>query len=282
MNTSRHTILCVDDEKKILNSLKRLFRKENCRLLTASSGAEGLNILNENEVQLVLSDQRMPGMSGIEFMARVKDGFPDIIRIILTGYTEVDAITESINKGHIYKFFIKPWDDQNLLLEIRNALEQYDLAAANKKLNKKVLAQNKELQRMNDNLENLVKKRTRDLEIQNRALEISRIILDNLPTPTIGVSSEGMIVMINKKASSLFKDGNKIEVGKKIMNYFPDYMPEKINAAISSMKSQQKMIGCHLSGKTYDMEITPLSRNFEGKGFVLTLCPCENQPRRHK
>ena len=119
MNTYPHSVLCVDDEKNILNSLRRLLRQENYNLLTASSGAEGLKLLEESHVQLVISDQRMPEMSGVDFLSQVRVKYPEIIRIILSGYTDVNSITDAINKGHIYKFLLKPWDEQNLLLEIR-------------------------------------------------------------------------------------------------------------------------------------------------------------------
>ena len=132
METSEHTILCVDDEQNILNALKRLLRKENYRLLTGGSGKQGLEILAENKVHVVVSDHRMPEMNGTEFLKQVRETYPNILRIILTGYTDVDTITEAINEGHIYKFFLKPWNDQNLKLEIRQALEQYDLIQANK------------------------------------------------------------------------------------------------------------------------------------------------------
>ncbi len=101
-------LLIVDDEENILHSLKRLLRKENYRILTATSGGDGLEILKEHDVHLVVTDQRMPGMSGTEFLAKVKENYQEVIRIVLSGYTEVDSITESINKGHIYKFMLKP------------------------------------------------------------------------------------------------------------------------------------------------------------------------------
>ena len=147
MNPEQHTVLCVDDEENILNSLKRLLRKESYKLMTARSGTEGLKLLEENDVNLVICDQRMPGMSGIDLMAQVNAEYPDVIRIVLTGYTDVDAITESINKGHIYKFLLKPWNDQNLKMEIRQALEQYELVQANKRLHEQVLEQNNELKK---------------------------------------------------------------------------------------------------------------------------------------
>ena len=147
MDQIHHTVLCVDDEKSILNSLKRLLRREGYRLLMANTSADGLKLLRENDVHLVICDQRMPEMSGTDFMVKVKEEYPDTVRIILTGYTDVDAITESINKGNIYKFFLKPWNDDNLKMEVRKALEQYNLVQANKKLQEKIMEQNKELQK---------------------------------------------------------------------------------------------------------------------------------------
>ena len=134
MEPIKHTVLCVDDERNILSALKRLLRKEDYRLLTGKSGQEGLEILSQNEVQVVISDQRMPEMNGIEFLKEVRKGYPNVLRIILTGYTDVDTITKAISEGHIYKFFLKPWSDHQLKLEIRQALEQYDLIQANKAL----------------------------------------------------------------------------------------------------------------------------------------------------
>jgi response regulator RpfG family c-di-GMP phosphodiesterase len=151
----QHTVLCVDDEQNILSSLRRLFRKESFRVLTASSGPDGLQRLREEEVHVVISDQRMPGMNGTEFLAQVKEEYPDIIRIVLSGYTDVDSITESINKGHIYKFLLKPWNDENLKLEIRQALDQYELLQTNRRLSNTVLEQNETLKKLNEDLETL-------------------------------------------------------------------------------------------------------------------------------
>ena len=270
MNDSRHTVLCVDDEKNILHSIKRLLRKEGYSLLTASSGVEGLKILEENNVHLVLSDQRMPQMNGTEFLAKVKEKYPDVIRVILTGYTEVDSITESINKGNIYKFLLKPWNDQNLKLEIGKALEQYDLIQANKRLHEKVLAQNEELKRINENLEGLIQERTEALEIQNQALELSRAILEDLPVPLIGVSVERMIVLINRQAQSLSKNGKSIEIGKRLSDYFSNDMEEKMDEAIISDTSLA-LKGYRLSGTRYNVDLIPLSGKFSGKGVVLSL-----------
>lgn len=270
MNDNRHTILCVDDEANILHSIKRLLRKEGYRLLTASSGVEGLKILEENDVHLILSDQRMPHMSGTEFLTAVSKKYPDVIRIILTGYTEVDSITESINKGNIYKFFLKPWNDQNLKLEIGKALEQYELIQTNRMLHKKVLEQNEELKKINENLEERIRERTEDLEIQNHALELSRTIMEDLPVPLIGISIEGIIVLLNRQAQSLSKDGKNIEIGKKLSDYFSNEMEEKINNTMRC-RTSMALNEYRLSGTNYHIDLTPLSGQFSGKGVVMSL-----------
>ena len=270
MNDNLHAVLCVDDEKNILNSLKRLLRKEGYRLFTASSGEDAFAILEDNDVNLVLCDQRMPGMSGTEFLAIVKKQYPDVIRIILTGYTEVNAITESINQGHIYKFFLKPWNDQNLKLEIKQALDQYDLICANKKLHKEVLEKNSELREINENLEIIVEQRTEVLEIQNQALELSRAILEDIPIPVLGLSAEGMVVLINNATRFLTGSMERIELGKNIKNYFSCDIVKELEKV---METETPLVikGTPLSGIKYDADLIPLSGRFRGKGVVMTL-----------
>ena len=275
MGDSTHTVLCVDDEQGILQSLRRLLRKEEYRVLTASSGAEGLRTLEANDVHLVISDHRMPQMSGTEFFAAVKELYPDTFRIILSGYTDVDSITESVNKGHVYKFFLKPWNDQSLKLEIKQALDQYDLIQANKRLHEKVLDQNEALKKTNENLEMLVKERTMELEMQNQALELSQAILEDLPLPIIGVGAEGLIVVINREAKSLCMNGNAIQVGKEVDHYFSTRVTEKI---VSSLESNATQIirNYQTSETTYEIITAPLTGRFRGKGVILSLKQVEN------
>ena len=269
MLEKRHTVLCVDDEKSILNSLKRLLRKEAYRLVTASGGKEGLQKFAEEEICMVISDHRMPEMSGTKFLQKVKDQYPDAIRIILTGYTEIDSITESINRGHIYKFLLKPWNDQNLILEIRQALDQYDLIKANKKLHYEVIRKNKELERINENLEMLVQERTKDLEVQNQALELSRTILEELTFPVIGISNESMVVLLNKTARLLTGSLKGISLGSKAENFFPDNLTKIIKRALF-FETYEKITGYAPSEKKYDIDFIPLSGLFKGKGIIMT------------
>ena len=123
--SKRSTVLLVDDEANVLSSLKRTLRREGYDILTAGSAAEGLSLLARNDVQLILSDQRMPEMNGTEFLARVKSLYPKTVRMVLSGYSEISAVTDSINKGAVYRFMLKPWDDEKLKEEITGALRHW-------------------------------------------------------------------------------------------------------------------------------------------------------------
>lgn len=270
-----HTVLCVDDEVNILNALKRLLRKEPYRLITCTSGEEALNQLAQNEVHIVISDQRMPKMNGTDFLRKVKEHYPHIIRIILTGYTDVDTITQSINQGHIYKFFLKPWNDQHLMLEIRQAIEQYELIEANKQLHEMTAEQNEELKMINENLEHIVAERTRSLEQQNEALQLSHAILEDLPVPIIGVSSELMIVLVNQSAQKHFGKENPISLGESICNLIEDIDEASLKEFIVS--SQRKTISIQPKNGQQPMaiEFHPLTGRYVGSGAILTIVPSE-------
>ncbi len=130
----KDSILLVDDEPDVLSSIKRALIDEDCEIFLANSGAEGLKILQHQGVKVVISDEMMPWMTGSEFLAAVKVECPETIRIILTGQADIKSAMMAINKGEIYRFFTKPWDDIELRLTIRSALEKYDLEAENRKL----------------------------------------------------------------------------------------------------------------------------------------------------
>ena len=119
------TLLLVDDEPRISAALSRMLRRDGYRILTATSGAEGLETLASNQVQVVISDQRMPGMSGTQFLDTVKQMYPDTIRMILSGFTDLEVVTESVNRGAVYKFLTKPWDDDLLREHVRDAFRLY-------------------------------------------------------------------------------------------------------------------------------------------------------------
>ena len=125
LEDNRQTLLLVDDDINVLSALHRLFRKDNYRILTAVSPTEGFELLALHKVQVIVCDQRMPIMSGTEFLSKVKEMYPDTIRIILSGYTGLETVIDSINRGAIYRFYTKPWDETQLRDNVRLAFHHY-------------------------------------------------------------------------------------------------------------------------------------------------------------
>jgi response regulator RpfG family c-di-GMP phosphodiesterase len=165
------TLLFVDDEANILASLKRLFRPHGYRIFTAESGALGLQIMEREAVDLVISDMRMPEMNGAQFLEKVRDKWPDTVRILLTGYAEIAATIDAINKGQIYRYISKPWDDHDIVLVVRLALQQKLLEREKLRLEVLVRGQNEELKELNANLEEKVKARTEEVRKAMLSLE---------------------------------------------------------------------------------------------------------------
>ncbi len=130
----QRTLLLVDDEPNILKALKRLLRKDDYHILTAISGAEGLQQLAQQQVNVIISDQRMPYMTGVEFLGQVCTLYPDTVRIVLSGYADFSAVTGAINEGAIYKFFTKPWDDQQMRANVLEAFRHAELNEKNEQL----------------------------------------------------------------------------------------------------------------------------------------------------
>jgi response regulator RpfG family c-di-GMP phosphodiesterase len=167
------TVLFVDDEAGILSSLRRLFRPQGYRILTAESGAAGLETLAKETVDLVISDMRMPEMDGAHFLEQVRTRWPEVVRILLTGYADITSTINAINKGQIYRYISKPWDDNDILLVVRDALEHKRLLAENARLVALTQAQNEELKSLNAGLETKVAERTAELQNANGDLHQS-------------------------------------------------------------------------------------------------------------
>jgi len=167
------TLLFVDDEANILSSLKRLFRPLGYRIFTAESGAQGLEIMEHEVVDLVISDMRMPEMNGAQFLEKVREKWPETVRILLTGYAEIGTTIDAINKGQIYRYVSKPWEDNDLTVAIKHALQQKMLEQEKRRLEELTHRQNEELKDLNANLEDKVKARTEELRKTMETLEVA-------------------------------------------------------------------------------------------------------------
>jgi len=192
-------ILCVDDEPNVLSSLKRLFLDDNYTILTATSADEGLKVLEQEHVQLVISDFRMPSMNGVEFLRKVYTQWPDTVRMVLSGYADASAIVSAINEGHIYKFVPKPWNDDDLKVTVSNAIERYFLFKKNLELTSELQTKNDELAELNVELQKLLAEKSANLEFRSKVLTIHQNILDSMPVGIIGVDFNHMVVMCNEK-----------------------------------------------------------------------------------
>jgi len=229
------SLLLVDDEQNILKALKRLLINLDCRILTAPSGEEGLGVLERNDIQLVISDFRMPGMDGVEFLSEVKEKYPDTVRIVISGYADAGTMMEAINKGQVYKFIPKPWDDQNLLTTIKDSMERYRLQKENTELYAELSRKYEQLQELTKSLEDKVVERTRDLEVKNQALAVAHNILSYLPIGVIGVDPVGMLVFQNNIACR-YKEMNNLQLGTPIKGILADDITGALDKCINENK----------------------------------------------
>lgn len=141
-------VLYIDDETNNLNSFKAAFRRD-FDIYVAQSAREGRKILDSTEIGVIITDQRMPGMTGIEFLESILPVYPDTIRILLTGFSDMNAVMDAINRGQVYKYLVKPWQNEELKMYIQNAMELYHLRKENKELAHKLQLANMELEMIN-------------------------------------------------------------------------------------------------------------------------------------
>ncbi|MBU0729217.1 MAG: response regulator [Proteobacteria bacterium] len=159
-------ILYIDDEKINLTNFTQTFNRDY-EIFTAINGEKALDILEQiGEVSLVITDQRMPGMSGVEVLYAIKELYPDTSRMVITAYTDVDYLVDAINRGHVYQYIFKPWNEVELRIKVKHAVDKYILT----KRNQKLLAW---LEKMNTELEDRVIERTKELNTTNTLLKLS-------------------------------------------------------------------------------------------------------------
>ena len=204
-------ILLVDDEPPILASLRRLLAFEPYEILTTDVGAQALEVLAAGNIAVVMSDQHMPGMEGVELLRRARDLAPDTSRILFSGHIDIDLLRSAVNGGEVYRFVTKPWEDDEVLAAVRHGVERWQLMRQNRLLREQTESQNDQLRRFNRSLEDLVTartsdldQRTQDLDLRNRALILSQEVLDRLPVAVIGLDPDGTVALANRLALAAF------------------------------------------------------------------------------
>ncbi|MCA9034179.1 MAG: response regulator [Planctomycetaceae bacterium] len=259
------TILCVDDEPGILSALKRLLRREPYRLLTASSGEEALQVFASEKIHLIVSDHRMPGMTGTELLSEIQKISPETVRVVLSGYADAAAIVEAINRGHIFRFLGKPWSDEELKANIRACLEQYDLIAHNRSLTHELAERNEQLRRLSEQQQSLIEERT-------RSLQMAQEVVQALPMPIIGVSVDGLIALVNSEANSLLN----FPMGTSVQEAFPENLATAVSESVRLGSSRKVYVRTEVSGQSVQASVVPLMHGHDVRGslVLMELCPC--------
>lgn len=188
VNENDYNLLVIDDEIEVTKSLVRQFRRKY-NVFAATSGQEALNIMDNNDIHVVISDQRMPGLTGVEFFSKVKEKYRDTLRLILTGYSDIQAVINAINKGQVYRYVTKPWIPNELDSIVKEAFEKYRLV-----MNNRMLMQS--LEEANATLEEKVRQRTRELEeINLQKNKYIGIVAHDLRNP-IGVAKSFSVLLL--------------------------------------------------------------------------------------
>lgn len=267
----QRTLLLVDDEAHILSALKRLFRRDGYRILTATSGSEALETMATERVDVIVSDQRMPGMTGVEFLRRAKDLHPDSIRITLSGYTDLQSIIDAVNEGAVYKFLTKPWDDERLREHVALAFRQRDLAEENARLNMEITRANTELGELNRRLEASLARHEVLAQALQSAAGGARDTVDLLPTAVFGIDAEGMLAYANRHAAESLP-GWAAALGGDVDAEMQALLQRL--RALSSDEAARDGVATQIHGKAYLAWLRTLRGPQEPRGDLLVLQPC--------
>lgn len=264
----QRTLLLVDDEEHILASLRRLLRRDGYRILTATSAADGLLQLATHDVDVIVSDQRMPQMTGVEFLRRAKQLYPDTVRIVLSGYTELESITAAINEGAIYKFLTKPWEDQLLRANIEEAFRQKAMADENRRLARELHQANQELADVNQRLQHaltLQHERTHLAEAgQGGALDM----LLNLPAALVGVDDDGVVAFVNHDAQALWS--TQPLLGREVADALPAPLASWVAGGDSVVDAPPTLVT--IDGQRYNCTRRRLQQG-QARGHLLLIQP---------
>lgn len=265
------TLLLVDDEENITSALVRLLRRDGYNILRANSGKEGLALLEQHRVGVIISDQRMPEMTGVEFLSKVKELYPDTVRIVLSGYTELNSVTDAINRGAIYKFLTKPWEDDLLRANVEEAFRRYEMKRENDRLNREIKEANEELQRINRELEERVEKKTREAIRNLNVLQVSQEVLEHLPVAVICIGEDGMIAIANRMANQLFGADGRALLGEAADEVLSAELLAGIPSGTCSKQEGRKL--SLADGRKYNCWCNATGELSRSKGVILACIP---------
>jgi FixJ family two-component response regulator len=256
ITVNEHAILLVDDEENILSALRRLLRPDRYQIFTATSGNEGLEILQRSRVDVVISDQRMPNMLGTVFLKHAKEVSPYSVRMILSGYTDLGSVTAAINEGSVYKFLTKPWDDDLLRLAIREAFNHKWIADENRMLQQMLVEVNEELAEANRRLANQV-------TFAENSLATTQALLHALPVAAFGVSGDGLLMLANELALRFFDP--PLEICRSAAGQLPGALAEALPT------TTEQDVAFDYAGQRWLARLQPLPQ--AGRGVIVVVLP---------
>jgi EAL domain-containing protein (putative c-di-GMP-specific phosphodiesterase class I)/CheY-like chemotaxis protein len=270
-------LLLVDDEPNILSALKRLLRSDQYQIYSAGDGPQGLAVLAEHPVDVIVSDQRMPGMLGADFLRKARELAPDTIRIMLSGYTELQSVTDAVNEGAIYKFLTKPWDDEQLRGHIADAFRVKEIADDNLRLHLEVRSANQELAAANRRMEQLLQEKQRQISRDEISLNVARDLLEQLPLPVIGMDDTGMIAFINGAAQHVFRHGGSL-LGNQASSVLPELFADNAATATDAAAGRPSQQYAAIGGQRYAVTIYPMGAHSASRGSLITFSTAEESP----
>jgi EAL domain-containing protein (putative c-di-GMP-specific phosphodiesterase class I) len=260
------TLLLVDDEVNILTALKRLLRRDGYQILQANSGLEGLDLLARNDVDVIVSDQRMPGMTGVEFLREAKKLRPETVRIVLSGYTELQSVTDAINEGAIYKFLTKPWEDERLREHIGNAFKHKEMVDENRRLHLEIQEANHKMAAANRRLVEVLEQQRQQIASDEANLDVMRGILEGIPLAVIGLDNRETVVFANAAAHNLFEQG-VVVLGENASKLMPDVI------ATVKIAGEQQPCAVKLNGNQCMVLAYTMDGSAEAHRRILILIP---------
>ncbi len=264
------TILFVDDEQNVLNAIKRVFIDENYAVLGASSGSEGLALFDKHQIQVVVSDYRMPGMNGIEFLSEVNKRWPETVKIVLSGFADISTIVTAVNEGQIYKFIPKPWNDDDLKLTISNALDKHFLQRKNKELTAELQKKNGELTKLNQELKVLLEEKSANLQFRTEIVTTYQNILDAIPVGVIGVDlTNDSLVICNSTWTRIMGNPHRL-LGENIGKSLPANIIEAVKAVEADHHIRKRLA---INGIKGIVAATLMEQGNGQRGAILSFSP---------
>ena len=260
----QRTLLLVDDEAEIVTALERLLRRDGYRVLTACGARDGLELLAKNNVGVIISDQCMPEMTGVEFFKRVKELHPETVRIVLSDHTELQTVTDAINEGAVYKFLVKPWDDELLRANVRGAFRHQELAWENEHLSGELKAANAQLSGVNHKLQQLLSEKSQQAQQDEISLKIAQESMHHIPLAVVGVDGDGMVALANARAEAMFGNGVPL---------LGSLVGETLLAGCFTEAAAGKTEVAEVGGRRFSVLCQPLGNASRARGRLLMLVP---------